>query len=475
MACWLGKAVGGTLGMPYEGEAGSLDLTFYDPVPEEMLPNDDLDLQVVYAYLIDRLDEPRVDRHVLSAAWRHVGMSPDEYGVCKRNLALGLKPPMTGRYDNWFTAGMGAAIRTEIWACLAPGDPELAAAYAYEDACMDHDGEGIEAARFLAALQSVAFVESDGDRAFDVTLEMIPDTSAVRRAISDTRNWWQQLRDGPRVRQRIMQTHGHENFTNVTHNLAFIALGYCAARDAGGDLGAGICTAVNCGQDTDCTGATLGALMGILDPDCITDRWLAPIGRDLVLSPSIHNVEHPATLDGLTDLVADLRQRLNGRRPNVVDQAQATDHLAIRARMAIVNDAFAHAPRDVAWTDVTLPGLCAVYEGDAPGDLMVRYDVNMTETRDVRIVFNAHEPNRVHLDGNLLFERAAGAMCPAIHRPPDDQFVDVRLAAGAHELVAVIGRDRPGDRVEWFCGIARTDPSPLCGQWLNDVFEMVGG
>ena len=47
MGCWLGKAVGGTLGQPYEGCDGPLDLSYYDPVPTDMIPNDDLDLKAI--------------------------------------------------------------------------------------------------------------------------------------------------------------------------------------------------------------------------------------------------------------------------------------------------------------------------------------------------------------------------------------------------------------------------------------------
>ena len=47
IGCWLGKAAGGTLGQPYEGTEGPLSLSFYDPVPTDMIPNDDLDLQVL--------------------------------------------------------------------------------------------------------------------------------------------------------------------------------------------------------------------------------------------------------------------------------------------------------------------------------------------------------------------------------------------------------------------------------------------
>ena len=135
MACWLGKAVGGTLGTPYEGMDGPFELTFYDPVPEKMLPNDDLDLQVVWAYALDKLADVRVDRHILAQAWLdHVKFPFSEYAVALRNLRLGIKPPLSGSYDNWYANGMGAAIRSELWACLAPRNPKLAVAYAYEDA-----------------------------------------------------------------------------------------------------------------------------------------------------------------------------------------------------------------------------------------------------------------------------------------------------------------------------------------------------
>ena len=53
LGAWLGKAVGGTLGQPWEGCRGPLALTFYDPEPTGMMPNDDVDLQVVWAYRLE--------------------------------------------------------------------------------------------------------------------------------------------------------------------------------------------------------------------------------------------------------------------------------------------------------------------------------------------------------------------------------------------------------------------------------------
>src|SRR5699024_6965746 len=57
--------------------------------------------------------------------------------------------------------------------------------------------------------------------------------------------------------------------------------------------------------------ASVGATLGIRFPRDIPARWAAPIGRDLVLSPGIVNLDAPKTLDSFTDLVIDVRHRLD--------------------------------------------------------------------------------------------------------------------------------------------------------------------
>ena len=61
---------------------------------------------------------------------------------------------------------MGAAIRSEVWACLCPGDPALAVSLAREDACVDHVRDGVEASSFTdRTLESAAAIEEKADRA----------------------------------------------------------------------------------------------------------------------------------------------------------------------------------------------------------------------------------------------------------------------------------------------------------------------
>jgi ADP-ribosylglycohydrolase len=516
LACWLGKAVGGTLGMPLEGRDGPFDLSFYDPIPTEMLPNDDLDLQVVWACVLDAMEKPAVDRMILGQAWLdHVRFPWDEYGVAIRNLTNGLAPPASGSYDNWFARGMGAAIRSELWACLAPGDPKRAAAFAYEDACVDHAGEGIWAEVFLAALQSGAFIESNGDRLLDAALTHLPQTSDIHQAIQHTRQWWSESKDWKAVREKILTHHGRpDNFTDVVMNLAFTILGWLAGED---DFSKSICIAVNCGKDTDCTGATLGALLGILDPKCIGPNWLEPIGRRLVLSKQIVGLQPPATLDAFTDMVVDLsgrlaEQRLGGAQGlGVRDQGLGKETpdpdpstLNPREKKGLGGEkglAFRDqglgkenlnpnpsslnpssdpnpsplTPFEIAvrfgFTDRLPPdGPAPHLPDDAPrlplggtwarwdkrhiygNVLLVEYPFYLDKRRTARVMFDCPLPCRIWIDQTHAFSHNGGPMCPSFHRAPAGHFRDMNLARGEHLLLAAIALD--------------TNPAAPAPQWV---------
>jgi ADP-ribosylglycohydrolase len=314
-ACWLGKAIGGTLGGPHEGKSGPLGLAFYDPHPSGILPNDDLDLQLVWLHHLLNTGAREVAPDLLAEAWRkHVTFPFDEYGVCLRNIAYGLEGPALGATDNWFAECMGAAIRSELWACLSPGDPARAAGFAWNDAVCDHAGDGVWAEVFLAALESAAFRESDRDYLLDLALDFLPAESRVKKAISDTRRWWTERPDWTSVRSQIHQAYGEDNFTDVAANLAYTILGWIAGQ---GDFGKSLCIATNCGADTDCTAATLGSLLGILNPSAIPAQWSAPIGNKIVLSPQIIGMTAPADLDALTRSTLRLSELLRDHQPRM--------------------------------------------------------------------------------------------------------------------------------------------------------------
>lgn len=184
MGCWAGKNIGGVLGAPFEGRRQVNDISFYtQDLSMGPPPNDDLDLQIIWLAAVERYGR-NVNASILGEYWLSYCI-PNwvEYGTGKANLRAGLQPPLSGLIDNTYKDSCGCYIRSEIWACLAPGNPDLAARYAYEDAIVDHEGEGMYGEIFFAALQSAAFVESDKRTLIDIALSYIPEESATAKAI----------------------------------------------------------------------------------------------------------------------------------------------------------------------------------------------------------------------------------------------------------------------------------------------------
>lgn len=470
IGCWLGKAVGGTLGQPYEGSDGPLDLTYYNPVPTDMIPNDDLDLQVLWACILDNMKTPVVDHEILADAWlNHVDFPWDEYGVAIRNLRNGITAPYSGSYDNWFKDGLGAAIRSEIWACLAPGEPELAAKYAYEDACVDHAGDGIYAEQFLAALESAAFFENDIKKLLEVGLSAIPVESHLSLAIKDTIKWCNESTDWLLIRQQILDKWGNENFTDAVMNIPFAVMALLLGK---GDFSKTICLSVNCGRDADCTTATVGAILGIINPDGINEKWLNPIGRKLVINAGISGISHPETLDGFTDMIIDLRNKIILRKNKELPQIDFSKYI-LRAECGIFSPWFPQdenkfAPEMPAETQtIRFPGTFGSLDGKhIPADsiYMMRFSFNLKNKQTVRVMFNTSANSRVWVDGVYSFGREGGRMAPSFHRCPVNQYKDIKLEAGEHELIAGISPMENQEKIDWVIGIGDT----ISKQWLTE-------
>lgn len=470
LGAWLGKAVGGTLGAPWEGCRGPLSLTFYDPVPADMVPNDDIDLQVVWACRLASDWKGVVSYANLSDAWlRNIGFALDEYGVAKRNLARGVPAPHSGAYDNAFTDGMGAAIRSEIWALVAPGDPAAAARLARVDASVDHAGAGVHAEQFLAALESALFETPDLRAAIAAGLAQIPSDSRLARAIADTVRLCDAGGDFASVRAAILRDRGSENFTDVSMNLSFEV---AALLLGGGDFARTICLAVNFGRDADCTGATVGAILGILAPDSIPEEWLRPIGRALVLNDGISGIEPPPTLDALTDLVASLRGRVS------VDDAEPPrpdlSRFAIRCRRGLYRPWFAYdclraRPQEEPLSDeVLLPGNVSTvdFSGLPPESLLLlETDLTLSAARDALLLVSTTADFRAWLDGEPVLGQESGPFVPAFHRTPANQRASLRLAAGTHRLRIGLAPAREGmASAPLAFGLA----DPATSAWLPD-------
>lgn len=353
LGCWMGKNIGGTLGTPFEWKRQINDISFYThKLDGNPLPNDDLDIQLLW---LIALEERGIDVNAqrLAEYWS-LFVTPywAEYGIAKINLKSGLIPPLSGSFQNPYKHSCGAYIRSEIWACIAPGHPETAANYAYEDAIIDHgDGEGMYAALFCAAIESAAFVESDIRKLIDIGLSYIPADCAVAKACRDMIKLHEEGKTWLEAREYLL-THyrGHyavyagisdeeraKGFADgplgwdVPSNIGIILIGLLYGE---GDFGKSLTVSVNCGEDTDCTAGTIGSIFGIIHGiDGIPEEWIKPIGRSIKTAClnlgelGFYGNQLPANVDDLTERTVRIARQVGLARqlPVTVEAGRDTN------------------------------------------------------------------------------------------------------------------------------------------------------
>lgn len=305
-ACWLGKNIGGTMGAPYEGTKEMLDIKGYNSPKGEPLPNDDLDLQLVWLRAMQHVGAAALDANVLAEYWMTF-ITPhwNEYGIGKANIRQGMLAPMCGEVNNdvWKHSN-GAWIRSEIWACLAPGFPNIALKYAIMDASIDHGhGEGTYAEMFTASLESMAFVENDIRKLIDMALAYIPEECQVAQCVRKVIEEYDKGTDYREVRQLLVKMTENLGWFQAPANIGYVVIGLMYGE---GDFKKSMIYAINCGDDTDCTGATIGSIMGIMGGTAIIpEDWKEYIGdriMQICLNGS-YRYANPGTCTKLTEWV----------------------------------------------------------------------------------------------------------------------------------------------------------------------------
>lgn len=311
----LGKNAAGSLGTPYEKAFGQDDMIEVK-VEHRLYPNDDFEMQMAWLQVLEErgLDITEQD---LAQCWLDcIFYNWDEYGLSKRNLMLGIKPPLSGYFNNWFKHCMGSPIRSEIWAMIAPGLPDVAARYAFMDAIVDHGGgESVYGEVFNAALESLAFVESDIVKVIEAALSYIPQGSLTYRSIRTALDSYRAGLDIREARRRIIELAPREYRKIAQYspiNLGFETLGLLYGRD----FEDAVVKTISLGYDTDSTAATVGAVLGILHGPGYMPSSYAKVYEEILTNESwggIGNVRFSRTVTELTERVVKVTYRLLSR------------------------------------------------------------------------------------------------------------------------------------------------------------------
>ncbi|GJM41569.1 MAG: hypothetical protein DHS20C20_18510 [Ardenticatenaceae bacterium] len=206
--------------------------------------------------------------------------------VVYRHLVNGMSAEKAADLHNPYREWIGAQIRTDMYGYVCPGQPRRAAALAYKDAALSHRRNGIYGAMWVAAMVSAAFVLDEPEAIIRAGLAEIPPHSRLHEAVEEVIVWAKQeatWEDAFRqIRQkcrRLYNVDEGENWIHTTPNACLVALGLLAGAD---DFSAGVGTAVSCGWDTDCNGATVGSILGVmLGAEKIPTHWTTPLNDEI--------------------------------------------------------------------------------------------------------------------------------------------------------------------------------------------------
>ena len=316
LGCFNGKNVGGTLGAPLEGKNGFFNVEYFiqPNIEGNPMPNDDLDLQISSLNAVRRFGRNVSSENL--AEYYNIFVNPSwaEYGVGKSNLRRGIPTPISGYHANSYKDSCGSFIRSEIWACLCPGHPELATRYAYFDSSIDHADEGTYGEVFWAAMQSAAFLESDIRKLIDIGLSYIPKTSALYKGISLVIDCYEKGKTHEETRDVIFRdipgafSYQHTKLKDIKlteykpasagfdapQNIAIAIMGLLYGE---GDLGKSMLLAVNCGEDADCSAGSLAATLGIiLGNSSLPEKWIKPI-NDVIVTATLNTLDYGMTMN----------------------------------------------------------------------------------------------------------------------------------------------------------------------------------
>jgi hypothetical protein len=173
-------------------------------------------------------------------------------------------------------------------------------------------------------MQSAAFVTCDLYEAIEAGLARIPESSRVAISVKKVLECYKEGKTYVETRNIILEMNSDigDGWFEAPSNVAYTVIGLVYGE---GDFKKSMIYALNCGDDTDCTGATVGATMGILyGMKAIPKDWSEHIGDNIVTVSLAMGVIYttPKTCSELTDRVCELAPIVlfeNGAKVKIVE------------------------------------------------------------------------------------------------------------------------------------------------------------
>lgn len=305
---WTGRSVGCALGKPVEGmgiqgqqgmigrrairtylenrnqwpldyyfsgaDAGD-DLRIHCPLSQReniafMEPDDDIHYTLIALRVLEKYG-PDFKWHNVASTWNS---SLPYYAICTAEAqaimnynnavpriarSRWVTPEYTSTNRNPYREWIGAQIRADGWGYACAGNPELAAEFAYRDACWTHRANGIYGEMMFAAIMAAAFVVSDPVELVNIGLSEIPQNCKLAEACRAALSQVQACQDFHDFMDWVEAHYGDLSGVHTVNN-ALVVIGSLIFGQM--DFHQSICSSVEGGWDTDCNGATCGSIVG---------------------------------------------------------------------------------------------------------------------------------------------------------------------------------------------------------------------
>lgn len=310
----LGKVIGVYLGRPFEGwsyqmiqeRLGDVEYYVHDKLNVPLIVTDD-DISGTFTFLRaleDHGTRPDLSPQEVGESWLNYlirertilwwgGLGNSTEHTAYLRLINGIEAPESGSIalnGKVVAEQIGAQIFIDGWAMVCPGDPDQAVRFADAAARVSHDGVAVHGARVIAAMESMAFVESDTNKLIDKALSYIPTDSIITTMIDDIRGWHAREKDWRATRELLAANYGYDRYGGNCHMVPNHGLIIHSLLHGEDDFSETMKIINTCGWDTDCNSGNVGCLMGIKEGlsgiDAGLDKgldWRGPVADRLYI------------------------------------------------------------------------------------------------------------------------------------------------------------------------------------------------
>ncbi|OGD23011.1 MAG: hypothetical protein A2W03_04520 [Candidatus Aminicenantes bacterium RBG_16_63_16] len=293
---WAGQVIGCTFGGPTEFAFNSTFIPLQQPIPWssgairwyfENQPGlyDDVYMDLTFVEVLEKLglDAPAAAFAEKFARAAYPLWHANQ--MARYNILNGIAPPQSGHWlNNPHADDIDFQIEADFAGLMSPGLVGAAAGVCDRVGHIMNSGDGYYGGLFVAAMYSLAFVESDVHGVVERALAVIPARTAFARTIRTVIDGHKLYpADWPRTWFEVEKQWGTDigcpegvfrpfNI-DARMNAAWVVLGLLYGD---GDFGRTIEVSTRAGDDSDCNPATAGGVLGtILGLNGIPEKWKA--------------------------------------------------------------------------------------------------------------------------------------------------------------------------------------------------------